>query len=71
MTTIIVSRDAWVKFFSYEYVLSERRTGEATKEAVFEKYSIKHWEKIDLDHDQFKITFTDEKKMTLWILRWI
>jgi hypothetical protein len=71
MTTIVVSRDAWLKFFSYEHVLTEKHSGEATKEAVFEKYSIKHWEKIDLSHDQFKITFTDEKKMTLWILRWI
>ena len=71
MTTIIVSRDVWIKFFSYEYVLTVRRSGEAAKEAVFEKYSIKHWEKNDLGHDQFKITFTDDEKMTLWILRWI
>jgi hypothetical protein len=69
MTTIIVSRDAWVKFFTYEYVLTGRRSGEAVKEAVLEKYSIKHWEKINLD--QFKITFTDEKKMTYWILKCI
>lgn len=69
MTTIIVNRDAWSKFFTYEYVLTGKRSGEAVKEAVFEKYSIKHWEKINLD--QFKITFTDEKKMTYWILRWI
>ena len=72
MTTIVVSGDAWFKFFSYEYVLTGRPvSGEATKEAVFEKYSIKHWEKIDLAHDQFKITFTDDEKMSLWILRWI
>ncbi len=69
MTTIIVNRDAWTKFFTYEYVLTGRRSGEAVKEAVFEKYSIKHWEKINLD--QFKITFTDEKKMTYWILKCI
>jgi len=71
MTTIIVSRDAWVKFFTYEYVLTGRRSGEAAKEAVFEKYSIKHWEKVELAHDQFNITFTDDEKMTLWILRWL
>jgi hypothetical protein len=49
--------------------LTGRRSGEAVKEAVLEKYSIKHWEKINLD--QFKITFTDEKKMTYWILKCI
>jgi hypothetical protein len=68
MKTIIVSRDAWVKFFSHEYVLAGRRSGEATKEAVFEKYSIKHWEKINLD--EFKITFIDDEKITFWILKW-
>lgn len=69
MTTITVGKDAWVKCFSHEYVLAGRRSGEATKEAVLEKYGIEHWEKINLD--QFKITFIDEKKMTYWILRWL
>lgn len=68
MTTLIVSRDCWAKCFSLEYVLTERRGGEAVKEAVLEKYGIEHWEKINLD--QFKITFVDDKKMSYWVLRW-
>lgn len=71
ITTIIVSRDAWVKCFSLEYVLTGQSGAAAVKESLAEKYGIEHWEKTDLDHDQFKITFTDDEKMTLWILRWI
>ena len=68
MTTIIVSRGAWVNCFSLEYVLTGQRGGAAVKESIAEKYGIEHWERIDLD--KFKMTFTDEKKATQWILRW-
>jgi hypothetical protein len=68
MKTIIVSRDAWVKCFSLEYALTGRQGGDVVKESLAEKYGIEHWEKVDFD--KFRMTFFDDEKMTLWILRW-
>ncbi len=68
MKTMIVSRDSWINCFNFEYNLKSGRTGQEIKDSFAEKYGIEHWTKIDLD--KFEITFTDEKKMSYWILRW-
>jgi hypothetical protein len=69
MNNIIVNRDSWVKCFSREYALTGQRSGVAIKETLAEKYGIEHWSKINLD--EFRITFTDEKKKTYWALMWL
>jgi hypothetical protein len=64
----MISRDSWAKCFYFEYVLAGSRGSGKVKEAVFEKYGIEHWEKINMD--EYKLIFTDEKKMTYWMLKW-
>jgi hypothetical protein len=68
MNTIIISRDVWHKCFSAEYIFNGHLGAAVVKEEIAEKYGIEHWERLDLDN--FKMTFTDEKKMAYWILRW-
>jgi hypothetical protein len=68
MTTIIVSRDSWLRCWSREYVLVGKLTGDPIKESLLEKYGIEYWHKINLD--EYKLIFTDDEKMTYWILRW-
>lgn len=68
MKSIIVDRDSWGKFFYHEYKLTGKQFGHATKEALFEKYGIEHWVRLNLD--EYKISFVDDKKMTFWVLKW-
>jgi hypothetical protein len=43
-------------------------TGNPIKESLLEKYGIEYWHKINLD--EYKLIFTDDEKMTFWILKW-
>jgi hypothetical protein len=65
MANVIVSRDKWLNFYNSNYVF--KRPNE-TNEKLLERYGVSRWDKVDLDN--IRITFTNEKKMTYWILRW-
>ncbi len=68
MKTMIVSRNSWINCFNFEYNLKSGRTGQEIKDSFAEKYGIERWEKIN--HHKSNIIFTDEKKISYWILRW-
>lgn len=69
MITLRVSRDSWGNCFNHTYVHHGLRLGSKTKEYLSDTYGIEHWEKIDLD--QYRIRFSNETKMSLWILKWL
>ena len=61
----VVPKDKWMNFY---YDIEAFRMPDLTNKIMLERYGVVHWHKIDLDN--IRITFTEEKKMTFWILRW-
>jgi len=74
MKTITVSRKSWLACFASvwydEWNENVRTLGdiEMTK-LLNEQYGIDKWRK-SIDPDEIQVTFTDEKKMIYWLLRW-
>lgn len=68
MKEIFVSKDCWSKCFNFAYDDSERGTGSTTLNYLYDTYGIEYWHAVDLD--QYRVRFSDEKKMIHWMLRW-
>lgn len=67
MKNIIVSRESWTNCFVMVYY---KQVGKANDivELMDKEYGITNWVRLNLD--EYRITFTDEKKMTCWMLKW-
>lgn len=62
----IVSRDKFMTCF--HSVVMENFSKGAIDVILQEQYGIVDWRRVDMDNT--RITFTEEKKMTWWLLKW-
>ena len=67
MITKIVPRQAWINCFNDAFISASVEFD--VDEVLQELYGIQHWVKNNLD--QYEITFTDDKKLTYFILKWL
>lgn len=62
---IVVPKGKWMNFY---YDIEVFRMPDLTNKIMLEQYGVVYWKKVDLDN--IRITFTEEKKMTFWLLKW-
>ena len=62
----VVPKDKWMNFY---YDIEAFRMPDLTNKIMLERYGVVYWKKVDLDN--IRITFTEEKKMTYWLLKWL
>jgi hypothetical protein len=69
MKTIMVSKKSWRACVDSVWIYDLDGGTNITK-SLNEQYGITEWRKIPMFPGPVRVTFTDEKKMIYWLLRW-
>lgn len=67
MKSIVVPRSLWAN--CYYDIYKKSYSDSKTRDLLCDLYGIARWDKINLD--EYLVTFSDEQKLSYWILKWL